>query len=142
MAAITTKPIIVPWDFSDMSHAALKKAAELADSTEQIHVVHVTSYPDAMEPSVIWGTYDEEKISSAIQKSFLESVNHGDYPGCKFHTLFGSPANEITLFAEQNDAGLIIISSHGRTGVPRLFMGSVAERVVRHAHCPVLVLRD
>ncbi|MEZ6094353.1 MAG: universal stress protein [Pirellulaceae bacterium] len=56
--------------------------------------------------------------------------------------MFGDPGSEITRFAKENDAGLIVISSHGRTGVSRLLLGSVAERVVRLAPCPVLVLRD
>ena len=50
--------------------------------------------------------------------------------------------HEITTFAEENGAGLIVMPSHGRTGLAHIFIGSTAERVVRFSHCPVLVLRS
>ena len=59
MSFFTEQPIVVPWDFSEMSKQALAKAVELAESNEQIEVIHVTPYPAAMEPSVVWGTYSE-----------------------------------------------------------------------------------
>ncbi len=53
----------------------------------------------------------------------------------------GMPAQEIIRVAQEQQADLIVISTHGRTGLKHLFMGSTAERVIRHAHCPVLVVR-
>ena len=78
------------------------------------------------------------------RESFYPDMGFGrDYVNMTIHVAEGSETLDEARrrFAEELDAGLIVISSHGRTGVPRLFMGSVAERVVRHAHCPVLVLR-
>jgi nucleotide-binding universal stress UspA family protein len=142
MSVFTKQPIVVPWDFSEMSSSALAKAVELADSTDQLEVVHVTPYPSAVEPSVVWGTYTEENIQENLLKSFRKEVPEDKYPGLKFVSYFGDPGSQITKHAQKIDAGLIVISSHGRTGVTRFLMGSVAERVVRLSPCPVLVLRE
>ena len=56
--------------------------------------------------------------------------------------LFGDPGSEIVRYAAEVDAGLIVISSHGHSGLKRFFLGSVAERVTRMASCPVLVVRE
>lgn len=142
MSVFTKKPIVVPWDFSEMSSRALTKALELVDSPDQIHVVHVTPYPSAVEPSVVWGAYTEENIQQNLLKSFRKEVPEESHPGLQFITFFGDPGSQITKHAQKIDAGLIVISSHGRTGVTRFLMGSVAERVVRLSPCPVLVLRN
>lgn len=141
MPFFTKQSIVVPWDFSDMSKQALGKAVELAESNEQIEVVHVTPYPAAMEPSVVWGTYSEDDIRANLLKSFHDEIPADKYSGIKFTAYFGDPGSHIAKHAKQVDAGLIVISSHGRTGLQRLFIGSVAERVVRMSPCPVLVLR-
>ena len=142
MSVFTEKKIVVPWDFSDMSRVALARAVELADSNEKIEVVHITPYPATMEPSVVWGTYSENDIRENLGESFRAEIPEDKYPGINFTALFGDPGSEIANFAKEADAGLIVISSHGRTGVRRFMMGSVAERVVRLAPCPVLVLRE
>ena len=71
----TKQPIIVPWDFSEMSQKALDQALELANSKEQIWVIHVTPYPSAVEPSVVWGTYSEDAIRDNLTKSFHREVS-------------------------------------------------------------------
>ncbi len=142
MNKFTDKPVVVPWDFSESSKTALQRAIELAGSNEQIEVVHVTSYPAAMEPGVVWGTYSEELIQRNLLKSFRATVLESRYPGISFTAYFGDPGSEIVRHADNVDAGLIVVSSHGRTGLSRFLIGSVAERVVRLAHCPVLVLRE
>ena len=142
MAAITNQPIIVPWDFSEMCKSALEKALELASGPDQVKVVHVTPYPSAVEPSVVWGTYSEDDIRRNLTNSFRKDYAEADYPGMSFTALFGDPGSEITRFAAECLAGLVVISSHGRTGVQRMLLGSVAERVVRLSPCPVLVLRS
>ena len=144
MPLFTQKPIIVPWDYSDMSKNALAKAFELAESGEQIEVIHVTPYPSAVdvEPTVIWGSYSEEVIRENLTNSFRDDIPEDKYPGIVFSALFGDPGTKISDRAKAVDAGLIVISSHGRKGLKRLLLGSVAERVIRLAPCPVLVLRD
>lgn len=140
MKDFSTKTIIVPWDFSASSDEALRQAAYLATSHDQLEVVHVTPYPSAAEPGIIWGAQTQDSIGENLQVSFAKEVDEA-YKNIKFTTLFGDPGSQIADLAEDRDAGLIIISSHGRTGMARLLLGSVAERVVRLAPCPVLVLR-
>ena len=141
MKNITDQPVIVPWDFSDESKKALEKAIDLVQSPDQITVVHITPYPPATEYSVIWGTYNEDQIRHNLIKSFHKEMPGELYDKLKFTSLFGDPGSGIVKLAKDLQAGLIIISSHGRTGIPRLLLGSVAERVVRLSPCPVLVLR-
>lgn len=141
MKNFTKDPIIVPWDFSDMAEKALETAVGLAASPSQIEVIHVTSYPSSVEPSIVWGTYSEDTIIENLHKSFQDEVGEG-FREIGFTALFGDPGSEIAKFAESKKAGLVVISSHGRKGITRLLLGSVAERVVRMAPCPVLVLRE
>ena len=135
------KAVIVPWDFSEMSENALRTVLDMVDAS-QVEVVHVTSYPSTMEPGVVWGTITEDSIVKNLIESFDEVREKAQFPELKFTAKFGDPGGVITDLAKDRDAGLIVISSHGRTGVNRLLLGSVAERVVRLAHCPVLVLRE
>lgn len=138
---MTDKPIIVPWDFSDMSKSALDEALNICTNREQIEIVHVTPYPSAAEPNIVWGTYSEDDIRENLEKSFRQTLPDEKYSGLHFSASFGDPGSRIAELANQSGAGLIIVSSHGRTGLKRMLLGSVAERVVRLAPCPVLVLR-
>ncbi|QEG20443.1 universal stress protein [Mariniblastus fucicola] len=136
------KSVIVPWDFSEMSIAALKSTLEMVDSPDKIVVVHVTPYPTTSDPAVIWGTLTEESVTKNLRKSFDEACRAHDLPeGLLFKAVFGDPGSEIADLAKESDAGLVVISSHGRSGLTRMLLGSVAERVVRLSPCPVLVLR-
>lgn len=138
-----SKNVIVPFDFSDMSISAIRESLEMVDKPEQLIVVHVTPYPSATDPAVIWGNNTEETIASNIRKSFDQSCGDNGIPtGLKFVTGFGDPGANIVKIASENNASLIVIPSHGRSGLSRIFLGSVAERVVRLAECPVLVLRN
>jgi len=124
-----------------MSKSALDAALEMVDSPDRIEVIHVTSYPATMEPGVVWGAISEDTITENLKKSFSAFVEDANLPDLKFTTMFGDPGSRIAEIASERDAGLIVISSHGRTGLNRMLLGSVAERVVRLAPCPVLVLR-
>ncbi len=140
MPLLTKQPIVVPWDFSEMSQDALATAVELADSNSQIHVVNVMPLPASMEPAV-WEPLDESSLRENLTESFRKAVPAEKYPGITFTVLFGDPGSQIARLAKDLKAGLVVISSHGRTGIAHFFMGSVAERVTRLSPCPVLVLR-
>ncbi len=79
----------------------------------------------------------QERIVDAAHKRYGDAK----YRGINFEVRFGDPGHEIAAFAQEIGAGLIVMPSHGRTGLAHLLIGSVAERVVRLAHCAVLVLR-
>lgn len=136
------KNIIVPFDYSEMSIDAIKSTLEMVDSKDKIIVVHVTPYPAANDPALLWGSYTEDTIAANLDRSFAEMCKEKELPeDLKFVTVFGDPGSNIAEVASKNNASLIVISSHGRSGVARMLLGSVAERVLRLAPCPVLVLR-
>lgn len=143
MALFTGKPVVVPWDFSEMSLAALKIAADLVSDRSLLHVVHVSQIPLTTDPVFVWGAVTEQTLQQQAVAAFEKQVaDHPQLHATNFVTLFGDPGTLIADYADEVGAELIIISSHGRTGVTRLLLGSVAERVVRLARCPVLVLRN
>ncbi|PIE18412.1 MAG: universal stress protein UspA [Proteobacteria bacterium] len=132
---------VVPVDLSEPSFAALRAALGLVDANA-VRLVHVIRPFSRPEHEGIWGHYDNEQhardVTLQIQCA-LESRGIGSMP-VDIH--FGSPGPLICEYAERIDAQLIVIGSHGRTGLKRIMMGSVAETVVRHAPCSVLVVRS
>ena len=135
------KPILVPIDFSDEADRALDAALDIANSADLITMVHVAPPMSEFEPAFIYLVDDEgrrEQISLAAQKRYAATK----YRGVHCEVMFGDPGHEIAKFAKEMHAGLIVMPSHGRTGLSHILIGSVAERVVRLANCPVLVLRS
>ena len=140
MSWLPRKCIVVPYDFSDQALGAVKLGRELVADAASLYVIHVLPELTATEPGVIWSTIDDASRMAHAQEAMEERL--GDFPGAQLRVGFGDPGHMITDLATEVHADLIVIPSHGRTGVKRLLLGSVAERVVRLAHCPVLVLRD
>ena len=137
-----TKPIIVPWDFSKISHDALLRAVDMVNDPSLIRVVHVTQVPSTYEYGIVWDDISEESLAQQLGKSFRKDIESDSrLNDIGFTVLFGDPGRHICEFADQQDAELVILPSHGRSGIARVLLGSVAERVVRFAPCPVLVLR-
>jgi nucleotide-binding universal stress UspA family protein len=132
--------IVVPVDFSEEADQALAIAIEIAATSQQIIAVHVAPLISAFEPGVVYAASDtlrRENLLSVMQHRYADAK----FEDIGFEILFGDPGHEIVDFALRTEAGLIVMPSHGRTGRERILLGSVAERVVRLAHCPVLVLR-
>ena len=134
---------VVPWDFSNLSRRALDRAVQITSDPSLIRVVHVADLPTAYDYAAIWGTFKQDTLADRAEDSFRKFVADDDQlKDVKFVTLFGDAGHEICDFAKEFDAHLIVMPSHGRTGLKRILLGSVAERVVRFAPCSVLVLRD
>lgn len=132
-------PVVVPFDFSEHSRAALNRALGISESVSNIHVLHVLPFLVPTEPGVVWATIDDaHRIEHALQ-NLRESLNSPEFRGVQMEVRIGDPGQVSVDRAEELGAGLIVLGSHGRTGISRLFLGSVAERIVRLAHCPVLV---
>jgi universal stress protein A len=144
------RKILVPVDFSEPSQAALAYAAELAKSfgavVDVLHVWEVPSFLPARQLAVE-GSADQALVD--IVKESSEShlnafVAEATKRGVAVHDSMaelGTPAHTIVERATEGGYDLIVIGTHGRTGVSRVLIGSVAERVVRHARCPVLSVR-
>jgi nucleotide-binding universal stress UspA family protein len=141
MSWLPKKCVVVPFDFSDESAKSLVASRVFVDSLAHLHVVHVLPAIEVAEPGVIWETIDNETRERHAASAFLERFAKTEFETVDFQVAFGDPGREIAHFAEKIKAELIVMPSHGRTGLTRLLIGSVAERVVRLAHCPVLVLR-
>lgn len=146
------KTIVVPIDFSEFSQKALRYAAAFsAESDSQMILVSVIErplpgYDSAYVPStaaelsaLAWyreaKTCTQEKLANFAAKTLAGLRNYT----CVTRT--GEPAKEILSVARNRHADLIVMGTHGRTGVKHMLLGSVAEKTLRHAPCPVLVLR-
>lgn len=142
------KNILVPIDFSDYSKNALRYAAQFAKQFNAkiflVYVVEPMIYPaDFSMGQVAIPSMDSDLQNRASQelkalaKNFIESTTNSE-------TLIktGKPFVEINETAKEVDADLIIMATHGHTGVEHLLFGSTAEKVVRKAPCPVLTLRE
>jgi nucleotide-binding universal stress UspA family protein len=141
MAYFPKSNVIVPVDFSPESLQAVDVGLQLVDRPEHLHVVHVMIDITPLEAGEVWGVIDPQARVGQIEKMLKEKLAGDKYKGIQLAVLLGEAAHGITNYAQEKKADLIVIPSHGRTGITRLLIGSVAERVVRLAHCPVLVLR-
>jgi len=139
------KHILVPTDFSKPSNKALKYAVSLAARIgSQITLVHVIKpRPIESEPYTVWLGFDPREIEANDAMRKLCKEQHVD-PALLRRTIVreGTPHREITAAARELEADLIIIATNGRTGLAHILPGSTTERVVRHAPCPVLVVRE
>jgi len=142
----TARTILVPVDFSGCSRGGLGYAIGFANEfAARIILLHAT-YLGYIYSSEGTALYNIPGLQEAARKNaerhmrkFVRSVNFG---GVKFETAFteGSPALDICAFAKDHNVDLIITSTHGLTGFQHVLIGSVAEKVVRHAPCSVLVV--
>ena len=141
--------ILLATDGSEQAELAVLRAVELADATDsELHVVHVGVVPIFLKsyPGTL-GYYGklyeqiEEVSKERLRKQSLGvKAAGGTVAGA--HLRMGAVDLEIAALAEELGAGLIVMGSRGLGGVRRALMGSVSDSVVRHAHCPVLVVRQ
>jgi len=139
------KNILVPVDFSEYSDAALEYASRLAAdmgaTLQLLHVHDTRALGTALgEASYLYAeNWEKERHLAEQQLKRIAPANPG--VRCEHHLLVGIPESDIVSFATDRKSDLIVMASHGRTGLSRLVMGSVAEAVMRRAPCPVLVVK-
>lgn len=140
--------ILVPIDFSEHAREALIYALTMARAHHaQIDILHVLEEPAF--PSfygagalMLYGEKPDQASDAQVAlRSLIESVQPEDIH-INAHVENGHAADGIVAFAKNNDTDLIVIPTHGLTGLKHVLLGSVAERVVREASCPVLVLKS
>jgi len=141
--------ILVPVDFSPYSQEALSYGKEVAAlygaGLQVLHTIEEPAYPYFYTPG---GTYSpveqlealREKAEEALDKMLSETPGP-EVPAERF-VATGRPASEIALFAEERGSDMVVIATHGLTGLERLLVGSTAEQVVRLAHCPVFTVKS
>lgn len=140
MNPFASQRILVPVDLSPASDRALDYGLELAEAPELVTALHVGLPYTAVEPPYMY-LVDEQSRRDQLEAAVLERFAAPRYSGVHIEVRYGDPGHEIADYARESGAGLIVMPSHGRTGLAHLLVGSVAERVVRYAPCPVLVLR-
>jgi nucleotide-binding universal stress UspA family protein len=152
MSIFPTK-ILLATDGSTEAALAAHTAAQIADETgSELHLVYVLpkSVPfhpgDYIGPEVAehWLQREQEQLEREAQlllDTQLEEIEAAGGSVAQTHLVIGKPDEEIVALAEYLEAGLIVIGNRGRGGIRRALMGSVCDSVVRHAHCPVLVVR-
>lgn len=140
--------IVVATDFSEASELALRAAAILASQNQAtLYVMHVFVPPDssALVRDEATGLWMADEETRAKLHADLDALVARIIPDAKPRVAIATsrkPADGICHYADHVNAELIVVATHGRTGVGRFFIGSVAEEVVRRANCPVLTLRS
>ena len=142
--------ILVPTDFSPASDAALEYARTLARQFgSALNLMHVFEDPFTSGAFVGDGTVmmpmdlrDALLESARAQLAERHAAHAATLPTASTDLLIGTGARSIVEHAQKTHADLIVMGTHGRTGLPHLLLGSVAERVVRTATCPVLTTRE
>ena len=145
----TIQNILLPTDFSACSQRAVEYATTLARKLgAAVHLVHVLEEPFTTKGSWEFHRQDtpelRERMYQDSQSRLAEIADklHGAVPQVTTEVRSGTPTDAIVAAAIDYGADLIVMATHGRTGLPHLLLGSVAERVIRGARCPVLAVRE
>lgn len=142
------RPILVPVDFSDHARAALLHAEALAElldvHVEVLHVVEQNLYP-LIYGHTLQTAYEvdpelDQRASEALERFVSESWT--SQVDVQTFVQSGHAYQEVLAFAKEREAGMILMSTHGVTGLEHFLVGSVAEKVVRRATCPVFTLKS
>ncbi len=142
------RTILVPTDFSEQSRAGLRLARDMVreQGSGRLVVLHVVvdALP-ALLPDVAGFRYDEiaGELGRRAEEQLPEFFGEGERAGVsvEFRVVFGVPHAEICRVAAELPADLVVIATHGRSAALHLLLGSVTDKVVRRAGCPVLVAR-
>lgn len=142
---MNVKNILVPVDYSHSGDAAMAYAESLAKEYDaEIHLVHVYEQPFAY----VDGGFASTPLPAVppadleAEEEKLKAITPAKGVKLRREFIVGSPADELVNYAKEKAIDLVLMGTHGRTGLNRLLMGSVAERVVRRAPCPVLTIKQ
>ena len=132
--------LLVPHDLSPLGDRTLARIARMGLAAERVHLAHVLPRFDRRHPAVLYSRDEDEPRRAHALATLRDRASIAPFPDAVPHVVIGDPAVRIVDLARELGVGLIAMSTHGRTGVQRMLLGSVAEHVVRFAPCPVLVL--
>ena len=142
------KKILVPVDFSDNCRVALDWAMSIADKVDaDVFLFHVLDIPDGLqvraERHQLLDTDVKERMKEEATRDLQAFADKYDGDRIKFYPEIteGKPFIEIVKAAKYYSMDLIVMGTHGRTGLPQMIIGSVAEKVVRKSPCPVLTVK-
>lgn len=143
---ISIRHILFPTDFSEPAREAQQYAIALADQFNAgLHLLHVvapiTAYPDTASPWFNPETEINLQIDAANKRLAVELDSQwAEKNGATHSTVMGFAVDEILKYAAEHEIDLIVVGTHGQTGLSRLLIGSVSEKLVRMANCPVLTV--
>jgi nucleotide-binding universal stress UspA family protein len=145
MVNVPPKRIVVGTDFSDTAEAATDYAVELAKKLgAEIVLVHGYEIPAyAFPEGAVIQAELQDRLAKVSEEALASAVKARDKSGVPIRSVLraGPPWHEVIAVAEEEKADLVVVGTHGRRGIARMIMGSVAERVVRGCPCPVLTVR-
>ncbi|MFY7861432.1 MAG: universal stress protein [Chitinophagales bacterium] len=138
------KHILCPYDFSEFSDEAVHYAVKMADENTEITIIAVVelfynNYPDGI---IYFDQMTQAHSKETLIKYVEKLQNH--YPNLNFKYVLEMDNDAVKIILDyhrKNKSDLIVIASHGRKGLTRILMGSVAESIFREASCPVLLIR-
>ncbi len=136
---MTVRGILHPTDFSDLSNNAFRLACGLAqDYHAPLHVLHVATMFEAYKAELISRKHSEQYLAKD-----WERLGEYRWPGIEIHRLLeeGVATEQILRVSQAIPCDFIVMGSHGRTGLARLLLGSVAEHVLREAKCQVIIVK-
>jgi nucleotide-binding universal stress UspA family protein len=136
---IHIKKILYPIDFSSYSNQAYFHAIALAEKHAAALAVVFVFKPDSMSAPGSKGDVEADRRYWREQLEQIRPLNQGIQVDHVF--LEGDPATEIVRYARESGCDMIVMGTHGRTGIERLLLGSVAEKVLRDANCSVMVVK-
>lgn len=141
MSWLTKKSVLIPLDFSELSYEAIAPAREYVEAETSLTLIHVLTPLHPADPAAMWNTLDDEQRKQKVTEFLAQKLGEMGYKEVQIEVAIGDPSTEIIDCAKEIDSDLIVMPSHGRKGVSRFLLGSVAERVVRLSPCPVLILK-
>lgn len=152
---VEVKRILFPTDFSPCAESAMEYAGDLANHYQaELVLLHVVYDPSLEVPEFGMGLafpgFIEEipkhrrEAMSAAKESLIKLSDRlpAGLVSVEYHVQFGQPFLEILKFSNEHSIDLIVVGTHGRTGLSHVLLGSVAERVIQKANCPVLTVRS
>jgi nucleotide-binding universal stress UspA family protein len=139
--------ILLATDGSKEAELAATTAAELSERTDsELHIIHVGEVPLVYHPERHGGYHGDYERAETQARELLEAqvqkVKATGVTVAQAHLKMGRADEEIVELAESMGVGLIVMGTRGQGGIRRALMGSVSESVVRHAHCPVTIVRE
>ncbi|MCA9108604.1 MAG: universal stress protein [Planctomycetaceae bacterium] len=145
---IQLQKLLVPTDFSEFSNHALRYGCEFAKRFgAQLHLLHVMDASLTMPDPIMGAPVSDAELNDLQNRAAtaIEDLPESDWligiDHVKRVIQIGSPFVEIIRYAKQQEIDMIVLGTHGRTGLAHVLIGSTAERVIRKAPCPVLTVR-
>lgn len=142
MPWLPKKLVVVPMAFNGDSLEPINVALEMVKAPQDIHIIHVLPKLSSMEPGAVWGDVTNEtrteKAAKEIRKQLAGDERHG---GCNLIVRVGAIAREVSRYAEEMDAELVVLASKTHSRAHSFFLGSAVDSILHEAHCPVLIIK-